>query len=137
MARLLRLALALVLLAAFAPSAWAQDEPSQALKNSTPQERAKFQTAFLQKKLSLTPEQLPKVEQINLDTAQKMDPVLKGNQGPLVRMRTMRAIEQQKETALQGVLTPAQFQGFLAAKDELKQKLEQHLMEKKAGAGGS
>lgn len=135
MARPLRLALALVLLAATVPPALAQDEPSAALKRSTPEQRAKFQTAFLQKKLTLTSDQLPKVEKINSDTAQKMDPVLKGDQGPLVKMRAMRAIEQQKEAALRGVLTPAQFQTFLAAKDELKQKLEEHLMEKRAGGG--
>lgn len=137
MTRPLRLALAFLLLAAFAPLASAQDEPSQALKNSTPAERAKFQTAFMKQKLSLTAEQLPKVEQIDLETAQKMDPVIKGDQRPLLKMRAMRAIEQQKETALQGVLTPAQFQQFLTSKDELKQKLEQHLLEKKTGAGGS
>lgn len=137
MARPLRLLLALLVLVTLAPAASAQDEPSAALKSSTPAERAKFQTAFMKQKLSLTDEQLPKVEQINLETAQKMDPVIKGDQRPLMKMRAMRAIELEKETALQGVLTPAQFQQFLAARDELERKLEQHLLEKKAGAGSS
>lgn len=62
-----------------------------------------------------------------------MDPVLKGSEGPLMKIRSMKAIEDQKETALKGILTPEQFQNFLAAREELKQKLEEKLAEKAGG----
>lgn len=140
MIRSLPFAIALAVLLS-APTAGLAQQPqsdfSAALANSTPEQRAKFQTAYMKSKLSLTADQLPKVEAINLDTAQQMEPVLKGTQGKLMKLRAARGIEQKKETALQGVLTPAQFQTFLASRDDLKQKLEEHLMAKRSGSGGS
>ena len=97
--------------------------------NSTPQERAKLITLVMKEKLALTPEQLPKVEAINLDAAQKMEPVLKGSEGPLIKMRTTKQVDQAKEAALQNVLTPQQFQQYLSSRDEMKQKAEQKLLE--------
>ena len=103
--------------------------------SSTPQERAKLQTLVMKEKLALTPEQLPKVEAINLDAAQKMEPVLKSSEGPLIKMRTTKQVDQAKEAALQNLLTPQQFQQYLAGREEMKQKVEQKLMEKgKPGA---
>lgn len=128
---------ALVLLAAAltGSSASAQDF-GPALMKSTPAERAKVQTFLMKEKLHLTEEQVPKVEAINLQTAQKLEPVIKGDEGPLMKMGAVRAAEQEKETALQGVLTPEQLQAFLAAREEMRQKLEARLAEKKA-AGAS
>jgi hypothetical protein len=103
------------------------------LKSSTPQDRATFQTEYMKDKLALTAEQLPKVSALNLDTAQKMEPILKGDEGPLLKLRAMKGIEAQKETALQGILTPDQFQKFLAMREDMKQKLEQKLADKAAG----
>ena len=97
--------------------------------SSTPQERAKLLTLVMKEKLALTPEQLPKVEAINLDAAQKMEPVLKGSEGPLVKMRTTKQVDQAKDAALQNVLTPQQFQQYLSSRDEMKQKAEQKLLE--------
>jgi hypothetical protein len=118
-----------------APGAASAQQIPPELANSTPQERAKALTLVMKEKLALTPEQLPKVEMINLDAAQKMEPVLEGSEGPLVKMCTTRQVEQAKESALQNVLTPEQFQQFLAGRDEMKQKAEQKLMEKRKPAG--
>ena len=127
---LARIALAFALL--HAAPAFAQ-EMKDALASSTPQERASFQTEYMKTKLALTPEQLPKVEALNLSTAQKMEPVLKGTEGPFMKLHAARAIESEKEAALQAILTPEQFQTFLASREELKQKLEQKLADKAAG----
>jgi hypothetical protein len=125
--------LATLLFAALAiGSSVSAQELGPALMKSTPAERAKVQTFIMNEKLHLTEQQLPKVEAINLQTAEKLEPVIKGDEGPLVKLRTARAAEREKETALQGVLTPEQFQGFLAARDEMRQKVEQRLAEKKA-----
>lgn len=129
------LPLALLLALALPLGAFAQGQVPPAVASSTPAERAKIQTALMKEKLSLTPEQLPQVEAINLDTAQKMDPVLKGNDRPLAKARAARQIEQEKDTKLQGVLTPQQFETWQASQAEMKQKLEQKLMEKRAGSG--
>jgi len=130
-----RKTLVLVLALMMPSSAVAQQIPPE-VANSTPEQRAKVQTLVMKEKLGLTQEQLPKVEAINLQAAQKMEPVLKGNEGPLIKMRTTKAVEQEKEAALQNVLTPPQFQQLQAAREEIKQKVEQKLMEQRAGGGG-
>jgi hypothetical protein len=88
----------------------------------------------MKEKLGLTAEQAPRVHAINLDTAQKMQPVIKGSEAPLVKMRQARGIENQKEAALQSVLTGEQFQKYLALQNELTKALEERLAKKAAGA---
>jgi hypothetical protein len=127
--RSIRLAFALALFAFTAAPALAQGL-SPALESSTPAERAKIQTDLMKEKLTLTPEQLPKVDALNLETAKKMEPVLKGSEGPFMKMRSARAIEETKETALKGMLTPVQFQKFLGSKEAMRDEMEKRLMQK-------
>ena len=101
------------------------------LANSTPEMRAKIQTEFMTKKLGLKADQIPKVQEINLKYAQKMEPVLKGNEGPLVKMRAAKAIDQDKEAELGKVLSKEQYQQYLASKEEMREKLEQRIEEKR------
>jgi hypothetical protein len=103
------------------------------LENSTPGERAKAQTMMMKSKLSLTPEQTPKVEAINQKYAERMDPVIKGSAGPLVRMREMQEINTQKEAELKQVLSPEQFEKYLASRAEMREQLEERAEEKKGG----
>ena len=109
------------------------------LKDTTPEERAKAQTVFMKSKLDLTNEQMPKVADINLRYAQKMDPIIKGSGGPFMKMREMKEVNDAKETELQQVLSADQFQKYLASKEEMRQKLEEKMEEKieqKAKGGG-
>ena len=105
------------------------------LANSTPEMRAKIQTEFMTKKHGLKADQIPKVQEINLKYAQKMEPVLKGNEGPLVKMRAAKAIDQDKEAELGKVLSKEQYQQYLASKEEMREKLEQRIEEKRQGEG--
>jgi len=105
------------------------------LKSTTPEERASAQTAYLQSNLALAADQTPRVSALNRKYAQQMDPILKGSDGPLVKMRPMRGIQQAKEAELQTILTPGQFQKYLALKDEMREKIEQKLEQKAAGGG--
>jgi hypothetical protein len=115
---------------------WASAASAQMdkLKSSTPQQRADAQTEYMQSKLALTPDQTPKVAAINLEYAQQMDPILKGSDGPLVKMRAMRGIQDAKDGELQGVLTPEQFTQYQAMKEEMREKIEKKL---EGAAGGS
>ena len=106
------------------PAAGAQ---SEAIMNSTPEQRAKVLTALMRAKLNLTDEQLPKIEAINLQFAQKMEPVIKGNDGLFAKRRAAQEIDQEKEAALKGALSSAQFTTYLAAKSDLKKKAEEQL----------
>jgi len=127
-------ALAVVALLSCSTAASAQGQ-IDAIAKTSPEQRAKVQTGLMKEKLALTAEQLPKVEAINLATAQKMQPVLESTDGPMIRMRKAKSNEAERDTALQQVLTPQQYQQWLAAKDEIKQKAEQKLLEKRKSGG--
>ncbi len=105
----------------------------QMLEKTTPQQRADIQTAFMAKKLGLSPEVRTKVAAINLKYAQQAQPILTGSEGPLRKMHDMKDVESQKENELKGVLTPQQFQQLLASKEELRA----HLTKELSGRGGA
>jgi len=109
-------------------AAGAQNEMEK-LKSSTPEERARLQTEMMKVKLSLTPDQTPKVAAINQKYAQRMEPIIKGQEGPLMRLRQMREVGQAKEAELKGVLSPEQFQKYLAEKQEMREKFEDKLIQ--------
>jgi hypothetical protein len=106
-----------------------------ALKQTTPLVRAKLQTAFMKKRLNLTAQQMPQVMQINLKYAEQMEPVIKGNEGKLMKMRQTMAIAKAKDNELTSVLTPAQYEAYLASKEQMQQKMIEKVMQKR-GQGG-
>jgi hypothetical protein len=127
------LALAAVLgLLAFTPAASAQ---LAQLKNTTPEQRSKALTEMMTTKLGLTPEQTTKVAELNLTYAKKMDPLIKGSAGPLVRVEEMRKINESKEAELKQILTPQQFETYLASKKQMREKLVQKVVEEGSKSG--
>jgi hypothetical protein len=101
------------------------------LKDTTPAERAKAQTTMMKAKLGLTDEQVEKVGALNLKYAEKMDPIIKGTEGPFMKARDARNVEQEKEDELKTLLSPDQFQKFQAAKDEMREKLMDQIQKQK------
>ena len=109
-------------------TAGAQSEMEK-LESSTPEERARLQTEMMKTKLGLTTDQTPKVAAINQKYAQRMEPIIKSQEGPLMRLRQMREVGQAKEAELKGVLSPEQFQKYLAEKQEMREKFEDKLIQ--------
>ena len=105
------------------------------LMNTTPDERANAQTALMKAKLDLTADQLPKIAAINQKYAQKMEPIIKGSAGPLMKMNQMRGVNEEKEAELKQVLSPEQFQKYLASREEIREQFEEKLEEKRGGGG--
>jgi len=97
------------------------------LKSTTPEERAGAQTEMMKSKLALTSEQAPRVAAINQKYAKEMDPVIKGSEGPLMKMRHMKQINTKKEAELKGVLSPDQFEKYLASKEEMRERFEEKM----------
>jgi hypothetical protein len=97
------------------------------LANTTPAERAGMQTDFMASKLELTPDQKRAVTDLNLKYANKMEPVIKGSGGPMVKGRQMREINQEKETELRGILSPQQWEKYEASRAEMREKLEERM----------
>ncbi len=124
------LAMAAVIVALVVPSVRAADV--DALKDTTPKERAAAQTMMMKSKLDLTEAQMPKVAALNEKYAEKMEPILKGSQGPLMKMRAMKGVESNKEAELRTLLTPDQFQKFQASKDEMREKIMDRIKEQRA-----
>jgi hypothetical protein len=52
-----------------------------------------------------------------------MDPIIKGTEGTFMKARDARNVEQQKEDELKALLSPDQFQKFLAGKEEMREHL--------------
>ena len=109
---------------------FAQD--MQDLAKVPPGVRAKVQTEFMKEKLKLSPEQLGQVEAINVKYADKMQGVLTGSSGFLMKMRDAKGLDQAKDGELQKVLNPEQYQGYLASKNEMKERMMAKLKEKAA-----
>jgi hypothetical protein len=109
-------------------AAGASAQNLEKFKNSTPEQRATIQTEFMTAKIPLKPEQVPKVKAINLASAEKADPILKGDDGPLVKMRALKVLDEEKDSALRGVLTPEQFVEYLALKEKIREELEAKLV---------
>jgi len=93
------------------------------LKNTTPAERAAAQTAMMKSKLGLSDDQVSKIGALNLKYAEQMQPIIAGTEGPMMKMRDFRKVEDQKEAELKGVLSPDQFQKFQAMKEEMREQL--------------
>lgn len=105
------------------------------LMNTTPDERASAQTAMMKAKLDLTADQLPKIAAINQKYAQKMEPIIKGSSGMFMKMNQMRGVNEEKEAELKQVLSPEQFQKYLASKAEMREEFEEKIEEKHESGG--
>ena len=120
----LRLSCAVLLLLATVSTVSAQ---FARLKNTTPEQRAKLQTELMKAKLDLTPDQDGKIAALNLKYAQKMEPVIKSDDGYFAELRAVKAINDEKEAELKQLLTPAQFDKYIAAKEEIREKFEERI----------
>src|SRR5262249_17740889 len=130
--RLWAIALALLAAALLAAPSAALAQLDE-LKDSTPKQRATVETAFMRRKLELTPQQDRQVSALNLKYAEQMQGVIGGSDGPFMKLRAAEAIDKEKDSALQGILSPAQFQQYQAAKQELRTELETKLAGKLGG----
>jgi hypothetical protein len=60
-----------------------------------------------------------------------MEPVIKGTEGTLGKLRDARTIEEQKEGELKTVLSSDQFTTFQAAKEDMRTQLLQKIQEQR------
>lgn len=132
----LRFALGSLLAAGLFASVGASAQGLDKLAGTTPEQRAGLQTMFMKSKLDLSAEQVPKVEAINLNYAQQMQPILESSERPLAKMGETRRIQQAKDAELQQLLSKQQYAAYLAAKEEMREQVEQKLMEQRKAGGG-
>ena len=108
---------------------------ADALKETTPEERAEAQTSIMKEKLGLSAEKVVKVRAINLKYAEKLEPVLKGSDGPLMKGREAGNRQQQKEGELKAVLSPDEFKKYLELKPYIREHGVERIYEERAKRG--
>lgn len=98
-----------------------QQQQQQQRGSMDPVEMSKKQTERMKETLHLSEEQLGKVSKINLDFANKRQELRKSASGDRTAMREqMETIRDERNAALQEVLTAEQYKKFLAQEEEMR-----------------
>lgn len=97
----------------------------KSISDKTPEQRAEALTAVMKSKLPLNPEQVPRVQAINLAYALKNEPVIKSDAGKRAKFKQLKALQKDKDNELEKVLTAEQFKQYQALKEELKEKIKE------------
>lgn len=92
---------------------------SKSLKQATPEQRAKMQTEWMRTKLALNTIQVEQVYALNLQYAQKNDPIIQSKEGNFSKFKKMKALQNEKSNALSHILDAGQYRKYLEAKDQM------------------
>jgi hypothetical protein len=99
------------------------------IKGKSPEERAKIQTEWMQKKLSLDSTVVPMVQAINLKYANKMQNLINSGDSRYSKLQKFKSLPNQKDKELKAVFTPDQYNLYLKRKEEMKDYLKQNIRE--------
>ncbi len=99
-------------------------------KNSTPEQRAQFQTEMMKSKLKLDAAQEAKVQAINLKYAGKMQAIIKSDDGRFSKMKQARSLQEAKDNELKAVFNATQYKQYKDFEEEMKEKLKEKMKEK-------
>lgn len=100
-------------------------------KSQTPEERAERLTRQMEKRLSLTPEQIPQVKAIHLEAAKKKEELKADTtKGPDKKVK-MEAIEKTRDEKLKAVLTSEQYNKYIEGKEKMKERRKEKGKKKK------
>ncbi|HEY9196296.1 MAG TPA: hypothetical protein VIM77_08520 [Mucilaginibacter sp.] len=95
------------------------------LKNSTPEDRAKFQSGTMITRLKLDSVQANKVRAINLNYANKFQAVLKSDDRRMSKFRQVKNLQEAKDNELKAVFTEAQFKQYQEFEQAMKNQFMQ------------
>jgi hypothetical protein len=99
------------------------------MENTTPEERADFQTNRMQEFLTLSDEQTEKVREINLKYAKEMQQIFE-SEGPREEKKSnMRALHEQKQNELKEVFSEEQYEKYRSKKKEMKKQMKERRKE--------
>ena len=101
---------------------------AQQMQQRTPEQKAERQTRWMEKNLAITPEQSKKVYNIILNAAQEQQNANMAQGAE--KKQEKKAIKRDTAAELQQVLSPDQYQRYVAHLQEMKQKAK----ERRSGA---
>lgn len=104
----------------------AQEMTKESLKNSTPEQRAKFLTDTMRTVLSLSDDQYTSVYNINFDIAKKNETIMKSDDGRMSKFKQLKANQDARDSALQTVLTKDQFTLYQQKVNEIISAMKQN-----------
>lgn len=96
-------------------------------------ERATKLTDWMKTNLQLADDQVPKVQDINMKYANKMDELKNSAAAKRQKLLTLKENDTAKDAELKQVFTDSQYNTYMTKKEELKKQLKQELKERKAG----
>jgi len=100
------------------------------LKNSTPEQRAQWQSNAMKTKLGLNDAQFQQVSAINLEYAKKGDAIKNSGDGKFSKYRKFKSMISDKDEKLKKVLTPDQFTTYEEMKKEMMDKAKEAYKDK-------
>ena len=99
----------------------------------TPEGRAAALTAKMKTELSVTDDQYPSVQAINLKYALKNEQIFKGSDGKFAKYRALKSSQKEKSKEMKAILTSDQFKKYEAMMQEMKN----NAMEQYKGRSGA
>jgi hypothetical protein len=121
------LGLAIIFLIPCITKAQDQDE----FKNSTPEQRAEFQTEWMKTELSLDSAVVSTVYEINLKYAKRNQALMNSEGARLKKFRDMKSSSEAKDSELKKIFTIEQYKIYQQKKEEMKQKMKQKIQERR------
>ena len=128
--QILLASLALLFLSA---RAFAQTDSTGVDSLRTPEGRAAVFTAKMKTQLSLTDDQYPKVQALNLEYARKNDAIMKGEGGRTAKFQDLRSSRKEKDKAMKKILTHDQYTQYEQMEEDMKNKMMERYRSRKAG----
>ena len=111
----------------------AMSQDREDLKNSTPEERAQFQTEWMMTELSLDSAIVPVVYKINLKYSRENQSLAKSGGSRLQKYRELKANSSAKDKELKGILSKEQYKLYLEKKEQMKSNIKKRIQEKRSG----
>jgi hypothetical protein len=112
---------------------YAQEKLESFMNESTPEERAQLQTDYMKENLALTPEQEPKIHDLNLKYAKKMQDAYNTTDRKFQKLKKMKSIGDEKDQELKSVLNPDQYATYEKNKELMKEKMRARAKERQKG----
>jgi len=101
----------------------------------TAESRANTLTDKMKTELTLTDEQYPKVQAINLKYAQKNQALFQGTGGRFAKLRSLKSSQKDKSKEMKAVLTSDQYKKYEQMMEEMKGKAREQYKSRGQQAG--
>ena len=100
-------------------------------KNSTPEERANFQTEWMKEELSLDSTIIKSVHAINLKYSKKNTELMKSGGSKISKLKGFKSSSKEKDKELKNIFSKEQYDIYQKKKEEMQELLRERIQEKR------